>query len=330
MRVTSSSLNIQSYHEELQSSTVVRHIDDTHVQTLTQNSESENLMLQATGSIKTQTGAVLDIALHSTLSRKDRYEAFTVQSLGALVDPLVINLEGGLARIDLSKTFLFDLNGDGNQEEIALLGRNNGFLAWDKNENGIIDEGSELFGTKSGDGFADLSAHDEDSNGWIDENDTIFSKLKIWQKSAVQDNLLSLNQAQVGALLLESTDAPFRYKNGATTDALLQKSGVVLFENGTAGWMSHVDFAIKNTQTQASDEQEAKTPVGSSMILQKAQESSSSSDLNKGLLSALKNRLKMLEKKLAKAHDPVEKSDIMVQMLKISMQIAQLGGLSKA
>jgi len=330
MRITSSSLTIESYHEALQSSTLIRHTTDTQVQTLTQNSESESLMLQATGSVTTQEGAVLDIALQSFLSREDSYEAFTVQSVGALVDPLVINLEGGLARIDLSKTFLFDLNGDGNQDEIALLGRNNGFLAYDKNENGIIDEGSELFGTKSGDGFADLSEYDEDANGWIDENDSIFARLKIWQKSAVQDNLISLNQAQVGALLLESTESSFRYKNGATTDALLQKSGLVLFENGTAGWMSHVDFVIKDSQTQAFDEQETKMPVGSSIILKKAQESSSSSDLNEGLLPALKNRLKMLEKKLAKAHNPVEKSDIMLQMLKISMQIAQLGTLSKA
>ncbi len=45
------------------------------------------------------------------------------------------------------------------------------YCDWNK-----INDGSELFGTSSGDGFKDLATYDEDENGWIDENDSIFSK----------------------------------------------------------------------------------------------------------------------------------------------------------
>ncbi|MCD8543719.1 MAG: hypothetical protein LRY52_02360 [Sulfurospirillum cavolei] len=321
-------MNLESYHEELQSSTVMRHTTDTEVQTLTRNNEAETLALQATGSITTQTGAVLDIALQSTLSRYDRYETVSSQSLASLVDPLVINLSGGLVDVDDSKTFMFDLNSDGTEEELSLLGGNSGFLAYDKNENGVIDEGSELFGTQSGNGFADLSEYDDDGNGWIDENDSIFSKLMIWQKSALEDNLISLTQAQVGALLLESVDSSFNYKNGADTHAKLEKSSVVLFENGTVGWMSHVDFAITTGQETKAETNTQGNGIRSVLTtaLGKLEKTSSSTNLNENLLSALKNRLKILQNRLSKTHDATQKSALVVQILKISMQIAQLGG----
>lgn len=57
--------------------------------------------------------------------------------------------------------------------------RGSGFLALDRNQNGVVDDGSELFGTQSGDGFAHLALYDQDSNGWIDANDPVFDKLRI-------------------------------------------------------------------------------------------------------------------------------------------------------
>lgn len=330
MYIESSSLTLQGNHEELENSAAYRRITDTDVQTLTRINEAETLKLQATGSVTTQEGDVLDITLQSTLARYDRYETFTSQSIASLMDPLVINLSGGLVDVDASKNFLFDLNSDGSADEMSLLGQNNGFLALDKNENGIIDDGSELFGTQSGDGFADLAQYDDDGNGWIDENDSIFSKLKIWQKSALEDNLISLSQAQVGALLLESVDSSFSYKNGADTNALLQESSVVLFENGRAGWVSHVDFAITSTQKESTQTSTPSLTASTSSVLSaslgKIKQSSSTEDLNESLLSSLKSKLKALNSKLGKTHDSSEKSGIIMQILKISMQIAQLGG----
>ena len=110
-------------------------------------------------------------------------------SIGAtnFEDPLLINMQDNLSSFDsISKnmSFMFDINSDGEKDEIALLKDGVGFLALDKNKNGQIDNGHELFGATSGDGFAELKAYDEDGNNWIDENDPIFNDLKIWRKNS--------------------------------------------------------------------------------------------------------------------------------------------------
>lgn len=96
-------------------------------------------------------------------------------------DPLMINLDANIGSVSDQK-FFFDLDSDGKEEQISFAGKGSGFLALDKNGDGKINDGSELFGTSSGDGFKDLAEYDEDKNGWIDENDSIFSKLKVWTK----------------------------------------------------------------------------------------------------------------------------------------------------
>lgn len=331
MRIESSNLSLLNYHEEFQNSASYSQTTETEVQTLTRFHESETLSLLAQGSVQTEDGKTINLSMQSELSRYDSYKVEIHQSLAQMVDPLVINLNGELAHVDESETFSFDLNSDGNEDEIALLEKGNGFLVLDRNENGIIDDGSELFGTQSGDGFADLAAFDEDGNGWIDENDSVFSKLQLWQKSALEDQLISLDQAKVGALLLFSVDSSFTFKEGADTNAELKKSSVVLFEDGRAGWMSHMDFSVTppvtaQVQTNATTQTTTTTPRFSLSPSSLAKLTSSSSDINESIVDSLKSRLKLLEGRLAKAKDPTEKNSIMIQILKISMQIAQLGG----
>ena len=141
---------------------------------------------------------------------------------------------------------MFDLDCDGKEEEISSLGKGSGFLALDKNGDGIINDGTELFGTKSGDGFADLAEYDEDGNGWIDEDDGIFSQLRIWTKNEKgEDELISLKDAGVGAINLSSISTAFsNTDNFNDTMAVIQKTGIFLYENGNAGTIQHVDFTI--------------------------------------------------------------------------------------
>ena len=126
----------------------------------------------------------------------------------ALYDPLVINLDTDATELS-DQTFYFDLDADGEEEEISML-KGSGYLALDKNEDGIINDGSELFGTGNGDGFADLARYDEDGNGWIDENDSIWSKLKIWCKDEKgNDVLYKLSDKGVGAICLQNVSTDF-------------------------------------------------------------------------------------------------------------------------
>ncbi len=81
------------------------------------------------------------------------------------------------------KKLKFDLDGNGKIEEIYFPAKGSGFLAIDLNEDGIINNGFELFGPATANGFEELAKYDEDSNRWIDESNSIFLKLKIWVKT---------------------------------------------------------------------------------------------------------------------------------------------------
>lgn len=166
-----------------------------------------------------------------------------------LLDPLVINYGGDLNGFDnISKNlhFMFDLNSDGNLDKIPLLKNGSGFLALDKNNNGIIDDGSELFGPQSGRGFEELKAYDSDNNNWIDENDYIFNNLKIWQIDEAGNNqIISLAEAGIGAIYLANITSEFSYKQSVDKQtAQLANNSIFLKENGSAGIISEVKFVV--------------------------------------------------------------------------------------
>lgn len=213
--------------------------------------EEETTTFDTMGIVKTEDGRELPFSLSLSMSRSflQQTSASVFESTEVMVmrDPLVINLKTSTASISDQK-FLFDIDCDGVRDEISSLGKGSGFLALDKNGDGIINDGSELFGTQSGNGFADLAAYDMDGNGWIDENDSIFSKLKVWTKdSEGKDVLLSLKEADVGAIFLGSVSTGFDMNDAETNDtnARIQSTGIYLHEStGEAGTVQHVDFAV--------------------------------------------------------------------------------------
>ena len=209
--------------------------------------EQENTSFSATGIARTADGREIEFGVELNMSRGFAGSFFSSKDEEVvLTDPLVINLDSSMANVTDQK-FFFDLDADGKKEEISSLGSGSGFLAYDKNGDGIINDGSELFGTKSGDGFADLARYDEDGNGWIDENDSIFDNLKVWVKNEDgTDRLLSLKEADVGAIYLGSADTQFHLNDRYTnqTNAVIQKTGVFLKESGGAGTVQHVDLAL--------------------------------------------------------------------------------------
>ncbi len=119
---------------------------------------------------------------------EDDYKAAEEQP--ATRDPLAIHLNGG-ERIEITSNddgVYFDLDTNGFAEKAAWLGTEDGFLALDVNENGIIDDGSELFGDRftmpdgnmSATGFEALLSLDDNGDSIIDSNDACFGSLMIW------------------------------------------------------------------------------------------------------------------------------------------------------
>ena len=157
-------------------------------------------------------------------------------------DPLVINYDDTLPELD-SKTFDFDIDMNGESDQISMLKKGSGFLALDRDGNGKIDDGYELFGTQNGNGFLDLKRYDKDSNGWIDENDDIFDKLRIWSKNEDEDTLVGLGEKGIGALYLGYAKGDFDLKHEGETLGKIKSNGLYLNEDGTSGLLTQIDFA---------------------------------------------------------------------------------------
>jgi len=161
----------------------------------------------------------------------------------ALKDPLVVNFDGPAAQLTRD-TFRFDIDADGSEDQISFVAPGSGFLALDADNDGRINSGSELFGALSGDGFADLAAYDQDANGWIDENDEVYSRLRIWAKtSSGEDQLLALGEKGIGALYLGRVESPFAIK-GSDNELLgqVRSTGIFLREDGGAGTVQQLDL----------------------------------------------------------------------------------------
>ena len=211
--------------------------------------EYENSTFASQGTVQTADGRSLNFNVEVTLGRSlsQKIDSLSSESYTRiLTDPLVINMDSNITSVSDQK-FKFDIDSDGKEDEISFVGKGSGFLALDKNEDGIINDGNELFGTKSGDGFKDLAEYDEDKNGWIDENDSIFSKLKVWTKDENgNDKLLNLKEADVGAIYLNNVDTEFSYKDSVgETNGVLRKTGIYLKEStGAASTVAHVDLAL--------------------------------------------------------------------------------------
>ena len=210
-------------------------------------SESESTTFASTGLVTTADGRKIDFNVEVSMSRAFMSKFGFLETQDYIkTDPLMINLDTNIASVSDQK-FFFDLDADGKEEEISFAGKGSGFLALDKNGDGKINDGSELFGTKSGDGFKDLSAYDEDGNGWIDEHDSIFSQLKIWTKDEEgNDHLIDLKKADVGAIYLGNADTQFSLKNDANElNAEIKKTGIYLKEStGSVGTLNHVDLVV--------------------------------------------------------------------------------------
>jgi len=212
--------------------------------------EAESMNFSAQGVVQTADGRQIDFTLQLAMERVYSREENVSVRLGDVVvrkqkDPLVINFGGTAAQLTDTK-FSFDIDSDGKADQVSFVGPNSGFIALDKNNDGKINNGSELFGAKSGDGFQDLAAFDQDKNGWIDENDPVFEQLKVWSKDAQgNDSLVGLKLKGVGALYLGKTATPFELKNG-NNDSLgtIRSGGVYLNENGSAGTLQQVDLTV--------------------------------------------------------------------------------------
>lgn len=210
-------------------------------------SEEESSSYEVQGEVRTKDGKTINIDLSLQMARSVTQQESSTLRLGArLSDPLVINFDGKAAELSQTR-FSFDLDLDGQKDEIPTLAGNRAFLALDRNGDGEINDGRELFGARTGDGFAELARYDDDGNGFIDEGDEIFSRLRLWSPGADgESSLVSLASKGVGAIWLESADTEFSLTPNLTENRLgvIRSTSFFLSESGGSGTVQHVDLSI--------------------------------------------------------------------------------------
>ncbi|MCW8908082.1 MAG: hypothetical protein OQL28_12595 [Sedimenticola sp.] len=208
--------------------------------------ESEQTRFSAVGEVRTSDGQTISINLTLSMSREFFSEQrVSLRAGDALKDPLVVNFNGSAAELT-QRDFHFDIDADGRLDQIAFVGEGSGLLALDRNRDGHINDGSELFGAISGDGFGELAGYDEDDNGWIDEADSIYDRLRVWTRDgAGEERLMALGKAGVGAIYLGNLSTPFQLKDDANELlGQVRSSGLYLEESGAAGTLQQIDLVV--------------------------------------------------------------------------------------
>jgi hypothetical protein len=137
------------------------------------------------------------------------------------VSPLILDLDGdGVETVSIQQGVLFDHDGNGLAERTGWAGKDDGLLVWDRNGNGQIDSGRELFGNNAalsgggfaGSGFAALADLDGNHDGRIDIADGLFSQLRVWKDTDSDGHvdageLLTLDSAGVQSLSASFIDS---------------------------------------------------------------------------------------------------------------------------
>jgi hypothetical protein len=171
-------------------------VESFHMESSAISASSE---VTATGSRQSLSLVVQSIDI--AVDRKTGTVTVTQQSLSVSVevrtgdmvqsDPLILDLAGNGIALAAVGDRLFDLDGDGKLDRPAWVAGDDALLALDRDGNGAIDDGRELFGDQNGaaDGFGELARFDVNGDGGIDAADPAFAKLKLLFADGRQDAL---------------------------------------------------------------------------------------------------------------------------------------------
>ncbi|WP_326830655.1 calcium-binding protein, partial [Pseudomonas syringae] len=153
--------------------------------------------------------------------------------------PLILDLDGdGVETISAKSSVYFDHDGNGFSEKSGWVGKDDGLLVWDKNKDGKINQGAELFGNntagssghKAANGFLALADLDENQDGVFDIKDFAYAELNVWVDKNSDgivdtDELLTLEQAGVKSISLSYAEPGKVDANGDVPSGVIDANG---------------------------------------------------------------------------------------------------------
>ncbi|WP_460383571.1 hypothetical protein [Pseudomonas amygdali] len=153
--------------------------------------------------------------------------------------PLILDLDGdGVETISAKSNIYFDHDGNGFSESSGWVGKDDGLLVWDKNKDGKINQGAELFGNntvsssgyKAANGFLALADLDENQDGVFDIKDFAYAELNVWvdkNSDGIVDTgeLLTLEQAGVKSISTSYAEPGKVDANGDVPSGVIDANG---------------------------------------------------------------------------------------------------------
>lgn len=185
-----------------------------------------------------------------------------VKTARRYTDPLALDLDGDgieLTRLSGETSVKFDADGDGVRTATAWIASDDALLVLDRNGNGRIDDGSELFGDQThlangqlaADGIAALAELDSNGDGVFSALDARYGDVRLWQDRnqdgvSQADELIRLADAGVASISLTATSP-----NTSLTDAVLEREGTWTATDGATHKTGSFDFAQDSYWTDA-------------------------------------------------------------------------------
>jgi len=237
-------------------------------------------------------------------------------------DPLILDLDNdGIETTNLAYGVNFDLAADGFAEKISWVAPDDGFLVMDRNNNGTIDNGTELFGNttllsnslRAWNGFAALSELDVNHDNKIDVNDPAYADLRVWRDAntdgtSSSNELFTLNELDIRSVSTGYIGSTFVDSYGNEHRQL----GSFTRTDGTDGKITDVWFRQDTTQSIPTEHLDEPSDITN---LPDLQGYGNVYDLHQAMIRDTTGTLKALIEQFIASEDSTVRDSLMEQIL---------------
>ena len=196
----------------------------------------------------------LNLKFKQTTSSEERI-GISLEELGIKkVDPLVLDLDGsGVKLTEAGKGAIFDITADGKLDNTAWVKGNTALLTYDRNGNGVVDNGSELFGDQNGaaHGFAELAKYDSNRDSVINILDPVFKALKLYRDLNGDGKMTRNEFSTLNEMGIKELNLNFKRDNTDLNGNSLILNGSFTREDGSKGQLADVLLGFRQVSEKA-------------------------------------------------------------------------------